>query len=75
MSNTQKEHQEANDFALDLLMPADHFREKVNSGITNVGELAEYYGVSAMAVRHRARTLGMSGHNVGEYRKICLSTD
>lgn len=70
MSRNQKEHEEANQFALDLLMPEDGFRAKVESGCTNVGELAEYYGVSALAVRHRARTLGMKGHGVRGYRKI-----
>jgi Zn-dependent peptidase ImmA (M78 family) len=71
MSSTNKQHEEANQFALDLLMPEDKFRAKVDGGMKNIGELAEYFGVSAMAVRHRARTLGMKGHGLTKgYRNI-----
>lgn len=71
MSNTNKEHEEANQFALDLLMPESIFRCKVSGGMTKIGDLAEYFQVSAMAVRHRARTLDMRGHGLSKgYRSV-----
>lgn len=62
MSSTQQQHEEANDFAGALLMPEEEFRKKVEEGCTNVGDLAEFFQVPSMAVRHRARVLGMGGH-------------
>ncbi len=70
MSNEQQDHIEANLFALDLMMPPDDFRQTVEGGMDNLGDLAEHYQVSVLAVRHRARTLGFKGHGVGEFKKI-----
>lgn len=71
MSENQEQHETANDYAMALLMPEKVFREKVASGLINVGDLAEHFKVPAMAVRHRARMLGMNGHGLRTgYRKI-----
>lgn len=50
--------QRANDFAADLLMPADRFRNQVDAGIRDVGELSEQFDVSMAAIRYRAFKLG-----------------
>jgi len=48
----------ANDFASKLLMPEDKVRELVDSGIKNIGELAEQFGISASAMKYRVLSLG-----------------
>jgi Zn-dependent peptidase ImmA (M78 family) len=71
MSNSDIQHREANDFALDLLVPAEDFKRKVSNGMTKVSDLADHYKVGALAIRHRARTLGMKGHGlIGGYKSI-----
>lgn len=55
---------EANRFAAELLMPKPKFDDLIRSGKTKVEELAEYFQVSSMAVRIRAKQLGYEGHNV-----------
>ncbi len=64
MSNSQLEHDEANSFALELLMPEVQFRDKIEQGVTGVGELAGHFEVPSMAVRYRAKMLNISGHNL-----------
>ncbi|HAS6274679.1 TPA: ImmA/IrrE family metallo-endopeptidase [Vibrio vulnificus] len=55
---------EANNFAAELLMPTKRFHELISSGVTKVDEIAEYFKVSVMAVRVRAKLLGYQGHNL-----------
>jgi len=55
---------QANDFASAILMPEQKFREKVRSGMTTVDKLAKEFQVSTLALRIRAKTLGMSGHGL-----------
>lgn len=45
-------------------MPTKRFRELIASGVTKVDEIAEYFKVSVMAVRVRAKLLGYQGHNL-----------
>lgn len=56
--------QQANNFAAEILMPEDHFREEVKRTGGNIAELADRFGVSALALRYRAKNLGMRGHGV-----------
>lgn len=55
---------EANRFAAELLMPEKSFRQFINETSKLVSDIAEKYGVSAMAVRVRAKQLGYEGHNL-----------
>lgn len=55
---------QANDFAGALLIPEDVFREKVRAGIGEVEDLAKIFKVSSLALRMRAKKLGMSGHGL-----------
>jgi Zn-dependent peptidase ImmA (M78 family) len=55
---------QANDFASTILMPEDTFRDLVRSGTREVEVLAEKFGVSSLALRIRAKGLGMSGHGL-----------
>ena len=54
----------ANQFAGELLMPEDVFRKEIKSGRNQIEELANFFGVSALAVRVRAKQLGMEGHGL-----------
>ncbi len=54
----------ANDFASAILMPEDEFREMVRSGVSRVEELAKEFKVSTLALRIRAKNLGISGHGL-----------
>lgn len=56
--------QQANSFAAEILMPEDHFREEVGRTGGDINELAERFGVSTLALRYRAKNLGMRGHGV-----------
>ena len=49
---------EANEFAAELLMPENKFRNCVNEGITKIKDLAQEFQVSATAIRYRAYKLG-----------------
>lgn len=55
---------EANRYAASLLMPQDSFRDFVLNRSTKVEDIATHFGVSSLAVRYRAKTLGYSGHGV-----------
>ncbi len=55
---------QANEFASAILMPEQKFREKVRSGITKVDKLAKEFEVSTLALRIRAKNLGISGHGL-----------
>ncbi len=49
---------EANSFAGELLMPESEFRKFLSSRSNKVEDIAEHFGVSAMAVQVRAEILG-----------------
>lgn len=55
---------EANRFAAELLMPSDAFSIFIKQKSTLVADIANHFGVSAMAVRIRAQQLGYQGHNL-----------
>jgi len=55
---------QANDFASAILMPEDRFREMVRSGASKVEVLAKEFKVSTLALRIRAKNLGISGHGL-----------
>lgn len=55
---------QANDFASAILMPEDKFREMVRSGVSKVELLAKEFKVSTLALRIRAKNLGISGHGL-----------
>ena len=57
-------HYEANNFALELLMPKDLFDEFIKNVSGNVAEIAKHFQVPTMAVRNRAKQLGYDGHNL-----------
>jgi Zn-dependent peptidase ImmA (M78 family) len=59
-----KIEQEANNFALEILMPEKLFREQVGCGNNEIGRLAAYFGVNCLNVRLRAKMLGMRGHGL-----------
>lgn len=48
---------QANEFAADLLMPEDEFKKKAKDFSGSVSKLAEYFAVSALAVKVRASEL------------------
>lgn len=55
---------EANKFAGELLMPKDIFNEYVQTNSANIEDIANYFHVSVMAVRVRAKELGYTGHEL-----------
>lgn len=55
---------EANAFAGELLMPEASFKEMARTFNGSIEALANYFGVSSLAVRVRAKTLGMKGHGL-----------
>lgn len=55
---------EANQFAAELLMPEEEFKRYLDEVSSKVEDLAEYFGVSALAVRVRAKRLGYQGHGL-----------
>jgi Zn-dependent peptidase ImmA (M78 family) len=55
---------EANRFASELLMPESIFRDKVRTFSGSIEEVALYFMVSTLAVRVRAKNLGMKGHGL-----------
>jgi Zn-dependent peptidase ImmA (M78 family) len=58
------EEYEANKFAGEILMPENIFREQLRKGNRNISTLADFFGVSALALRVRAKALGMEGHGL-----------
>ena len=55
---------QANEFAASMLMPEELFRSEVRKMHGDVAELAKRFGVSPLALRYRAKNLGMKGHGV-----------
>jgi Zn-dependent peptidase ImmA (M78 family) len=54
----------ANVFARQILMPDEQFKNDVRNGINDIENLADKYGVPTLAVRIRAKELGMRGHGL-----------
>lgn len=54
---------EANEFAGSLLMPEESFRHFVKNVSHNIDMISEYFGVSPIAVRVRAKQLGFKESN------------
>ncbi len=63
-SESSKIEWQANDFASAILMPEDDFREKMSSGVKKIELLASLFKVSTLALRIRAKNLGMTGHGL-----------
>lgn len=55
---------EANRFASELLMPESIFRDRVRFFSGSIEEIAKFFNVSTLAVRVRAKILGMKGHGL-----------
>ncbi|MDH1657462.1 ImmA/IrrE family metallo-endopeptidase [Pseudomonas mosselii] len=55
---------EANRFASELLMPESIFRDKVRALSGSIEDIASFFKVSTLAVRVRAKNLGMKGHGL-----------
>jgi len=55
---------QANEFASAILMPEQKFRDRIRSGVRNVEELAKEFRVSTLALRIRAKNLGILGHGL-----------
>ncbi|TCV95980.1 uncharacterized protein DUF955 [Luteibacter rhizovicinus] len=49
---------EADQFAAELLMPAEDVRQKIAAGETSLSALAAQFGVSALAMKYRVQKLG-----------------
>lgn len=58
-SSLSSQEQEANNFAANLLMPEDVFKDRVNSGVRKIVDLAAEFQLSTAAVKYRAYKLGM----------------
>lgn len=54
----------ANEFASCILMPEQRFRHLINNGVNKIKVLSTEFQVSTIAVRIRAKNLGMSGHGL-----------
>jgi predicted transcriptional regulator len=55
---------EANEFAGQILMPEDEFRRLIREGVASVDDLARHFSVSSLALRIRAKQIGLSGHGL-----------
>lgn len=55
---------QANRFAADILMPEDAFHQVVRAHGGNIAEVAKVFQVSQIAVRYRAKSLGIAGHGL-----------
>lgn len=55
---------EANKFAAALLMPEEKFKAYTTTTSSKVDDIADFFEVSALAVRVRAKELGFSGHGL-----------
>ncbi|EOQ79129.1 TPA: ImmA/IrrE family metallo-endopeptidase [Pseudomonas aeruginosa] len=63
-NDTSPMETEANRFASELLMPEQEFREQVKTLAGDIESLSKHFKVSTLAVRVRAKTLGMQGHGL-----------
>jgi Zn-dependent peptidase ImmA (M78 family) len=57
-SDPSQMEREADQFAAELLMPADDVRQHIASGVTSLSALASQFGVSALAMKYRVQKLG-----------------
>ena len=55
---------QANRFAADILLPKSEFLTVLQRTAGNVPKMAEAFGVSQLALRYRAKSLGIGGHGV-----------
>ena len=55
---------QANLFAGEILMPEEEFFKQIKSGKSKIEDLAEYFGVSTLAIRVRAKQLNLQGHGL-----------
>ena len=53
---------EANDFASELLIPQEKFRQYLREGIRNIADLSDKFNVSVSAIRYKAYKLGYLNH-------------
>lgn len=58
------EEYQANEFASCILMPEQKFRQLIKDGVNTIETLASEFQVSTIALRIRAKNLGMSGHGL-----------
>ncbi len=58
------EEYQANEFASCILMPEQQFRQFIKGGVNTIEALASEFQVSTIALRRRAKNLGMSGHGL-----------
>lgn len=58
------EENEANSFAGEILMPTEQFMENINNGNNSIQGLSDAFQVSSLAVRVRAKQLGLRGHGL-----------
>lgn len=58
------EEYQANEFASCILIPEQKFRQLIKDGVNTIGTLASEFQVSTIALRIRAKNLGMSGHGL-----------
>jgi Zn-dependent peptidase ImmA (M78 family) len=54
----------ANRYAAELLMPEKDFRKAQEKYSGDIIKIAEIFGVSTIAVRYRAKDLGLEGHGL-----------
>lgn len=55
---------QANQYAAEILMPEEVFRRVVHEKNGNISKISDDFGVSQLAVRYRAKLLGISGHGL-----------
>lgn len=64
-SSVTDEHEfQANNFAGELLMPKEEFLKQIKAGVKTIQKLADYFNVSTLAVRVRAKQLNLTGHGL-----------
>ena len=57
-SNESSIEFKADEFASELLMPEDLFKDALKSGIKKIKDLADSFNVSTQAIKHKATNLG-----------------
>ncbi|MDR0820180.1 MAG: ImmA/IrrE family metallo-endopeptidase [Endomicrobium sp.] len=62
--NQSIEETQANNFASDLIMPEEKFKQAVSQGENSIEQLSDLFEVSSLAVRVRAKQLGFTGHGL-----------
>lgn len=62
--DTNEVERQANNFANEILMPESRFKSYIRDGITRIDDLASKFKVSSLALRLRAKNLGIEGHGL-----------